>query len=110
MSPQLCPVPLSLRIYGHNQPLHSYHNPYATYDEDDPNVLFVEGIDLENKEKNNNEALEVIRSSADQRIQHIRVHGNLADAFSAMNNYEDLNSEIGMGPKSPNETVVVGQE
>ena len=55
--------------------LHSYHNPYATFDEDDPNVTFVHGIDLEARDSEQ-QGIEIIKSSADRRVQHIRVKGS----------------------------------
>ena len=62
--------------------MHSHHDPYRQYDENDPMIPFVQGIDP-NKQQNQEVGMEVIRSSADQRIQHIRVRGNLADALGA---------------------------
>src|SRR5918996_2088188 len=63
--------------------LKSYLDPYRQFDEDDPNIVFVEGINIEAREQGGN-GVEIIRSStADKRIQHIRVRGNLADALRA---------------------------
>ena len=55
---------------------------YPTSDENDPNMLFMEGIDLNNK---SGSEIELIRSSDDKRIQHIYVKGSPAEALSAMN-------------------------
>ena len=62
--------------------LKSYHDPYKQFDEDDLNMLFVEGIDIESLEQEDG-VEEIIRSStADKRIQHIKAKGNLADALA----------------------------
>jgi hypothetical protein len=45
-------------------------------------MLFIEGIDLNNE---SGSEIELIRSSDDKRIQHIRVKGSPAKAPSAMN-------------------------
>jgi hypothetical protein len=63
--------------------LKSYHDPYRQLDEDDPNIVFVEGINIEAREQE--DGVEIIRSSADKRVQHIRVKGSPTKALSAMN-------------------------
>lgn len=62
--------------------LRAHHNPYQQFDENDTNVVYVKGINPDQDEQHE-KSIEVIRSSADQRIQHIRVRGNLADALRA---------------------------
>src|ERR687891_1306937 len=48
--------------------LRSYHDPYTQFDEDDPNIVFVEGINIEAREQGG-DGVEIIRSStADKRI------------------------------------------
>lgn len=59
--------------------LRSYHDPYQQYDANDPNISFVEGIDLEAWERGAEEE-QILGSSPDKRIQHIKVRGHLADA------------------------------
>jgi LSD1 subclass zinc finger protein len=51
---------------------------YPVYDEDDPNTLFVEGIDLNNITEDDLES----RSFEDKRVQHINLHNvTFADAI-----------------------------
>jgi hypothetical protein len=59
---------------------HSEHDPYATMDVDDPNLPFLEGIDVNKGVADQNEA-EVLRRTQDQRIQHIHIRGSFADAI-----------------------------
>ena len=71
--------------------LKSYHDPYRQFDEDDPNIVFVEGINQEAREQGRDTGVEkIIRSSitADKRIQHIKVKGNLAGALRAIKEVE----------------------
>ncbi|MGI0043384.1 MAG: hypothetical protein ACRD47_06705, partial [Nitrososphaeraceae archaeon] len=63
------------------------HNPYQQYDEDDPNSIFVKGIDLD-KHQDPEEDIEIVKSSVDKRVQHVNVKGSLADAISAMIRFE----------------------
>jgi hypothetical protein len=70
---------------------HAGHNPYATFDESDPYQPFVEGIDIEAREREaEGEGVEIIRSSPDQRVQTIRVKGNLADALHATSSTKEI--------------------
>ncbi|HZA68327.1 MAG TPA: hypothetical protein VE548_01405 [Nitrososphaeraceae archaeon] len=64
--------------------LKSYHDLYRQSDEDDLNILFVEGIDIESRDSEEN-GVQTIRASADKRVQHIRVKGSPTKALSAMN-------------------------
>ena len=64
--------------------LRSHHNPYATFGDSDPNIVFVEGINPDQRDQQQ-EGIEVIRSSEDKRVQRLHVKGNLAKALSAMN-------------------------
>ena len=48
------------------------------------NILFVEGIDIESQDSEEN-GVQTIRSSADKRVQHIRVKGSPTKAFSVIN-------------------------
>src|SRR5919106_4569295 len=63
--------------------LRSYHDPYQQFDEDDPNIVLAEGINIQTREQE--DGVEIIGSSADRRIQHIRVGGSPTKALLAMN-------------------------
>ena len=64
--------------------LRSHHNPYPTFDDGDPNIVFVEGVNPDQRDQQE-EGIEVIRSSEDKRVQRLHVKGNLAKALSVMN-------------------------
>ena len=64
--------------------LKSYHDPYRQFDEDDLNIVFVEGLEIESRDSEEN-GVQTIRASADRRIQHIQVKGSPTKALSAMN-------------------------
>jgi len=52
---------------------HHEINRYPKFDEDDSNVPFVKSINLDEPENSN---IEILRQSADRRIQHIRIIDN----------------------------------
>jgi hypothetical protein len=54
---------------------------YLVLDDNDPNMIFVEGIDPDERSKRGN--VETLRD--DNRVKHIRVKGLPTEALSAMN-------------------------
>lgn len=55
---------------------------YPQFDENDPNMPFVDNIDVD-KIAGEEDYIELVKSSPDQRVKHIRVKGNIADAIAA---------------------------
>lgn len=62
--------------------LHSHHDPYRQYDEEDPYIPFIKGVDVEDV-AGDVEEVELVKSSPDRRVQTIRVRGSLAEALNA---------------------------
>jgi hypothetical protein len=60
---------------------------YPEYDENDPNLPFVHSIDVD-KLAGEAEVVEVVKTSPDQRVKHIRVKGSPVEALSAMKEME----------------------
>lgn len=63
---------------------------YPTEDEDDVWLPFVQGIDLDHEEDYDQEGVELISSSLDNRIQHIKVKGDITKALSAQHQFEQI--------------------
>jgi hypothetical protein len=49
---------------------------YHQFDPDDPNEPFVQGIDLDTTDEEDSPDIKIVKTSADQRVQHIRVRGS----------------------------------
>lgn len=56
---------------------------YPKADEEDPDVPYAQAIQLDEDNIGYTEEVELVKSSPDQRIKHIRVKGNMVDALSA---------------------------
>jgi ribosomal protein L37AE/L43A len=61
---------------------------YPTYEEDDMFTPFIEGINPDREEDYDQEGVELVSSSYDNRMQHIRVKGDITKALSAQHNFE----------------------
>jgi len=61
---------------------------YPTAEEDDIFVPFIEGINPDQEEDYDQEGVSLISSSADNRIQHIKVKGDITKALSAQHDFE----------------------
>ncbi|MGC1133744.1 MAG: hypothetical protein WA941_13040 [Nitrososphaeraceae archaeon] len=61
---------------------------YPTAEEDDIWLPFVQGISPDQEEDYDQQGVELISSSADNRIQHIRVKGDITKALSAQHQFE----------------------
>ena len=61
---------------------------YPTYEEDDVFTPFIEGINPDQEEDYDQEGVSLISSSADNRIQHIKVKGDITKALSAQHDFE----------------------
>ena len=60
---------------------------YPVWDENDPNLPFVESINVDEL-AGEADHVELVKSTSDRRIQHIKVKGNLADALAATKELE----------------------
>jgi hypothetical protein len=54
---------------------------YPTMDEDDTEIPYAKGVNLDEGSIGYTEEIELVKSSPDHRIKHIRVRGSLADAL-----------------------------
>jgi ribosomal protein L37AE/L43A len=61
---------------------------YPTYEEDDMFTPFIEGINPDREEDYDQEGVELVSPSYDNRMQHIRVKGDITKALSAQHNFE----------------------
>ena len=61
---------------------------YPTAEEDDIFVPFIEGINPDQEEDYDQEGVELVSSSYDNRIQHIRVKGDITEALSVQHDFE----------------------
>jgi ribosomal protein L37AE/L43A len=62
---------------------------YPTTDEDDVWLPFIEGIDPDQEEEDyDQQGVELVSSSADNRIQHLKVKGDITKALSAQHDFE----------------------
>jgi len=61
---------------------------YHQSDEDDIFVPFIEGINPDEQEDYDLEGVELVSSSADNRIQHLKVKGDITKALSAQHDFE----------------------
>lgn len=61
---------------------------YPTMDENDPDMIFIQGIDLSGVEDSTSGNVEILRD--DQRVKHIRVRGSPVEAMASMNEIDGL--------------------
>lgn len=61
------------------------HNP--TYDEEDSNLPFAEGIEVDDLVEDTDDVT-LVNNTPDNRVQHIRVKGDITKALSAQHNYD----------------------
>jgi len=61
---------------------------YPTAEEDDVWLPFIEGINVDQEEDYDQEEVELISSSAHNRIQHLKVKGDITKALSAQHQFE----------------------
>lgn len=54
---------------------------YPKLDDQDPNIPYMKGIQLDEEGIGEVEEVQLIKSSPDQRVQHLRVKGSMADAM-----------------------------
>jgi DNA-directed RNA polymerase subunit RPC12/RpoP len=64
---------------------------YPVFDADDPNLPFVEAINPDARDQEDPPDLEILRTSSDQRVQHIRVRGSPGDALRLVSEHDRRN-------------------
>lgn len=60
---------------------------YAQFDENDPNLPFVHSIDVD-RLAGEAEVVEIVKTSPDQRVKHIRVKGSPVEVMAAMKEFD----------------------